>query len=233
MRSCNICEGTLIKFGTNKILSKYDVAYYRCSKCGFVTTETPYWLGEAYCKAIADEDTGYVGRNLLFARFTQQLIHSHYNHRGSFLDYGAGYGLFVRLMRDAKVNFFSYDEYCMNLFAKEFQVDLTKDFANFRYELITSFEVFEHFIFPMKEIKKLFLYTSDVLFSTELISANPPKFEGWPYYSGITGQHISFYSLDSLRYIAEKFNKRCYSDGRWLHLLTDREDLNIPLKRIR
>lgn len=111
-------------------------------------------------------------RNLLFARFTQQLIRQYFLASGNFLDYGAGYGLFVRLMRDSQLVFFAFDEYCTNLFAKQYQVNL-KEIESIQFEMITCFEVFEHYVFPVQEIKRLLQYSPNLLFSTELVS-NPP-----------------------------------------------------------
>lgn len=92
---------------------------------------------------------------------------------GNFLDYGAGYGFFVRLMRDSQLDFFAFDEYCTNLFAKQYQVNL-KEIESIQFEMITCFEVFEHFVFPFQDIKRLLQYSPNLLFSTELVS-NPPR----------------------------------------------------------
>ena len=43
---------------------------------------------------------------------------------GSIVDYGGGYGLLVRLMRNSGFDFYRYDPYCANFFAKGFEVDL-------------------------------------------------------------------------------------------------------------
>jgi len=45
----------------------------------------------------------------------RECIESNLNPDGIFLDYAAGYGLFVRLMRDAGYNFRWSDLYCQNL----------------------------------------------------------------------------------------------------------------------
>lgn len=39
--------------------------YYRCPNCGFICTEEPYWLDEAYSSAIASTDIGVIMRNML------------------------------------------------------------------------------------------------------------------------------------------------------------------------
>jgi hypothetical protein len=38
-----------------------------------------------------------------------------------------------------------------------------------------------------------------------------------------TGQHISLFSFDSLKFIALKYNLNLYSNGKTLHLLTDKK----------
>ena len=35
----------------------------KCPKCGYVQTETPYWLEQAYVHAINRSDTGLLRRN--------------------------------------------------------------------------------------------------------------------------------------------------------------------------
>ena len=46
-------------------MDKYDVKYFLCGNCGFVFTEEPYWLNEAYKSAINISDTGIVTRKNL------------------------------------------------------------------------------------------------------------------------------------------------------------------------
>jgi hypothetical protein len=37
-----------------------------------------------------------------------------------------------------------------------------------------------------------------------------------------TGQHISLYSMDALKFIATKYNLNLYSNGRTFHLITEK-----------
>src|SRR5689334_8705234 len=60
---CNVCESANDLFGSGLILNKYNVKFFRCSYCGFIQTEAPYWLEEAYSTPIASSDIGYVSRN--------------------------------------------------------------------------------------------------------------------------------------------------------------------------
>jgi hypothetical protein len=48
---------------TTRVLNKYDVKYYRCMDTGFIQTEEPYWLADAYSSAITKLDVGMVFRN--------------------------------------------------------------------------------------------------------------------------------------------------------------------------
>ena len=49
-----------------------------------------------------------------------------------------------------------------------------------------------------------------------------PKPNEWAYYGLNHGQHISFYNLKTLHYIAKKYNLNLYSNGKTLHLFTEK-----------
>ena len=49
---CKVCGSISCKFDNAKVLNKYNVKYFQCSNCGFVQTENPYWLAEAYKEAM-------------------------------------------------------------------------------------------------------------------------------------------------------------------------------------
>jgi capsular polysaccharide biosynthesis protein len=87
---CKICGGNSYYFANAQILQKYDVSYFQCSVCKFVQTEEPYWLEEAYSKAIASSDVGLVYRNILMADITAKILYNFFDHNASFLDYGGG-----------------------------------------------------------------------------------------------------------------------------------------------
>jgi hypothetical protein len=50
-------------------------------------------------------------RNLWHRNVTTTLIYFLFNTKGQFLDYGVGYGVFVRLMRDIGFDYYWQDKY--------------------------------------------------------------------------------------------------------------------------
>jgi len=61
---CKVCNLLSNYIFSAKILKKYNVQYYYCDNCGFMQTEEPYWLDEAYTEPINITDTGYIQRNI-------------------------------------------------------------------------------------------------------------------------------------------------------------------------
>ncbi len=211
-----------------RILYKYDVSFFLCNDTGFIQTQEPYWLGEAYSSAITKLDVGLVQRNLDFAELCYPLIIKYFDQNASFLDYAGGYGLFTRLMRNKGFDFYHTDKYCENLFA-EFN-DLKHAEPGKRFELTTAFEVFEHLHSPIWEIEHMMSYSENLLFSTVIVPKDIPKPTEWWYFSLETGQHISFFSIAALEYIARKFNKHFYTNGKTIHLFTAKRLNSDPFK---
>lgn len=223
MMNCCICNEKLEKsIFTKKILDKYDVRYYLCSKCNTLQTEKPYWLNEAYSSAITTTDIGLINRNIQFSSYTEYIINNYFDASGLFLDFAGGYGMFTRLMRDKGFNIYHYDKYCENLFAKYFE---HKDYYTKNYELITAFEVLEHESNPFDLLSKLFSITDSLFFSTEIMPKT--NIEKWSYLSTETGQHVVFYSLDTLEYIAKKMGVNLITDNKYLHILSKKK---LPMR---
>jgi len=213
-----ITGGSTEKIFTAKILNKYWVDYFRCVDTGFIQTEEPYWLEEAYSSAITKLDVGLVSRNELLRAVSIRIISEHFNENGKFLDYAGGYGLFTRMMRDKGFDFYHTDPYCQNIFAEYF--DLKDVGLETEFELVTSFEVLEHLANPYDEIKKMLSYRKNLLFTTEIQPANLNSIDEWWYFIPETGQHIALYTKKSLQYIADQLGYQFYSDGQSTHLFT-------------
>lgn len=155
---------------------------------------------------------------------TNYVIKYFYSSKKRFLDYGGGYGLFVRMMRDKGYNYYIRDQYCQNIFVRNFAIKELKD--NNKFELVTAFEVFEHFTNPIDEIAKFFEYSDSILFSTTLQPLKKiESIADWWYFVPETGQHVSFYSYNTLKFIASKFDVYLYSNGRNLHVISKKKFL--------
>lgn len=217
---CNICHSESNRLFVKRILNKYDVSYFKCSSCGFVQTENAYWIKEAYENIITSLDIGLVYRNLYLSTVSQAVLTNFFSDKAKFLDYGGGYGLFVRLMRDRGFDFFRQDKYCENIFAKNF--DVTDLPSETKFEVITTFEVFEHLEDPVSEIQKILNHGDSILFSTEL-QPSTVQLSDWEYLALETGQHIALYSFETLKRIAGIFNLNIYSNFSNIHLLTSKK----------
>ena len=215
--NCKICASPSIFFANAKLLNKYDVDYFQCSDCGFVQTEDPYWLADAYSEAIAGSDIGLVTRNTNLSACARLLIEQYFNPDARFLDYGGGYGLFVRLMRDAGFDFYWSDKFCKNLFAQGFE-----DNGNSQYELVTAFELLEHLVNPVQEVSEMLKLGNSILFSTSLLPESNPAPGEWWYYAPHEGQHIAIHTPESLKRLSQQLGCNLYSDGESVHLITQR-----------
>ncbi|MBW6440673.1 class I SAM-dependent methyltransferase [Patescibacteria group bacterium] len=220
---CKICNKNNTRIFTSKILNKYEIDYFYCENCSFLQTENPYWIKESYRECINNTDTGILVRNIILSNIVSVLIYFFFNKNKKFLDYGGGYGIFTRLMRDIGINYYWQDKYSENLLAKGFEHN-----ENERYELITSFEVFEHFVNPIEDIKCILQYSDSILFTTNILPLSIPKPSDWWYYGLDHGQHISFFSVKTLQFIADKYHLNLYTDKVSVHLLTKKKiDINV------
>lgn len=218
MIKCKICGEKTTKIFEKLNLNKYIVKYFKCNVCGFIFTENPYWLNEAYKSTISDMDIGVLYRNLSFSNIIDKILLENFDCKKDFLDYGGGYGIFTRLMRDKGFSYYSTDIYSKNLFAKYF--DAGNLMGKSDYEVLTAFEVFEHLIDPIKEIRKMLIYSDTILFSTEIQPSEDIKeLSNWWYFVPEIGQHISFYSLESLNVISKLLKLKFFTSGN-LHILT-------------
>ena len=204
------------------MLQKYWGEYYKCERCGFLQIFDHPWLNESYSSAITSLDIGLLRRNIEYGPRVKVLIdHLITREYNKYLDYGGGYGLFVRLMRDRGFDFYRYDMYCENIFANSFDYNV-KDSHDGRFDLLTAFEVFEHISNPIEELKLMLDLSENIFFSTEL-QPKGENIENWSYLLPEIGQHISFYSCSSLQYLAKKFGFNFYTDGKYFHLFTKRK----------
>jgi hypothetical protein len=140
------------------------------------------------------------------------------NAKGKYIDYGGGYGILTRIMRDKGYDYYRYDTYCENIFVKDF--DKSEPESDAQYKLLTAFEVFEHLVNPSAELEKMLEWSTNIFFSTELQPATVNSPDDWWYIIPETGQHIAFYTIQSLKLLGKKYGLNFYTNGINLHLFT-------------
>ena len=194
-----------------------DVAYFECNLCGYVQTEEPTWLDEAYSTVINASDTGIISRNLSNVSLVLATLVLLGRTAGRVVDYAGGYGILVRMLRDIGVDAYWNDPYSENLVARGFE------YHQSGADLVTAFEAFEHFLNPGLEMERLLSIAPSVLFTTDMIATPTPKPTEWWYYGLEHGQHIGFFRRRTLQYLAEKSGKRLLTDGVSTHLFSDQK----------
>ncbi len=191
---CRLCGGVAALRFEKRILGRHAAGYYQCEECGLTQTNDPTWLDEAYRDAIHPTDTGIVARNLGARNTVAAFLQLAGVTREPCLDWAAGYGIFVRLMRDAGFAFHWSDPYAENLLAR----GLEWSDALGTPRCVTAFEVLEHLVRPREEFAKLAALGPEwIVTSTELHTGATPS-PDWPYLSTESGQHVSFYRADTL-----------------------------------
>lgn len=224
---CKVCSSKTIKIFQKRILIKYPVTYYSCTNCGLIQTEKPHWLKEAYSSAIIDSDTGILSRNAVLSKITAVICLLFVGKNSRVLDYGGGYGILTRMLRDIGVDCYWNDKYAKNLFARGFEGK-----SGVRYDVVTAFELFEHLENPIDEVGKILKkYKPKVLlFSTMLHNGNPPK--DWWYFVPEGGQHITLYTKKSLDILAKKMKMKLSTNGRNIHIFSKKKIPSLAMKLI-
>jgi hypothetical protein len=147
---------------------------------------------------------------------TQAVIQQFFRGGQRFLDFGGGYGLLVRLMRDRGFDFRWHDRYAQNLLSRGFEAEANAD----GFELVTAFEVLEHLVDPVPEVADMLRRGNSLLCTTRVLPPSNPKPNEWWYYALSGGQHVSLFTLEALGRLAGRFGRRLVSDGVSIHLFT-------------
>ena len=199
---CMICGNNAEHAFTAEALGKYPFKAFSCEVCGFLQIDNPHWLDEAYGEAIVADDTGLVARNIALSKQLTPLLFHLFGTNGNYVDLAGGTGLFVRLMRDAGFDYYWSDAYCKNIHAKGFEFE----FTNKQCQAATAFEVLEHLQDPVGFLEGVLENTKcqAFIFSTLCYAGSYPAPDDWWYYSFHSGQHISFFQVKTLEYIANR-----------------------------
>lgn len=210
---CRVC-GSESNFAFSQLVLGRPVRYFDCGDCGYVQTQMPDWLDEAYSSVINDVDTGIMSRNQLNVGRVVMTLLVLGRIQGRVIDHAGGYGILVRMLRDIGVEARWRDKYCENLVARGFEA------TGNGYALLTAFEVFEHMVDPLQELTAMLDDSPSVLMSTELITSDRTPPVDWWYYGPEHGQHIGFFRPATLRWMSHKLGCHHASDGVSLHLFS-------------
>ena len=194
--TCRLCgAGTAWAFN-GVVLSKYEVSYHACTGCGSLQTESTYWLTEAYSDPTARIDPGSA-RRTLDCFVLVDLVARLFKCR-TLLDFGGNTGFLCRLLRDRGYSAYSFDRHVTPTYVPQF-VGSPAD----RYDLVSVFEVIEHFDHPAAELDQIFAARPKiVLASTELYVGQAAD---WWYLAPAEWQHVFFYSRRAIELIAARY----------------------------
>lgn len=212
--NCRAC-GNALAVSTRIPVRQVPHDLYRCDRCGLYEFPTPDWLEAAYADPIADIDVGILARSLYAARVTEAVVRAEKLGGRRHLDYGGGYGLLTRQLRDRGIDMYHHDPLAENLFAQTFEGDVEGD-----YGAITLVEVFEHLTDPLELMEALARHAEVIIISTVLVPDPIENIADWWYLIPDLGQHITFYTPAALEAIAERVGMHVVSDGFNLHVFS-------------
>ncbi|MFH1694025.1 MAG: class I SAM-dependent methyltransferase [Bacillota bacterium] len=197
MKLCKICGKQTISYRH----PRFDMVFHECQYCGFIFKDEANYVSlreeiKKYDEHHNEDD------NMGYVNFLTDFIEAAvlpYIQTGKALDFGSGPNpVLSKIMR----NSYGFDVDIYDLYyAKE------KVYKNQVYDLITSTEVVEHLKSPMdafilfyKHLKPGGILSIMTLFHPR----NKEMLFDWFYIRDKT--HVSFYTVQTMRIIAEKFN---------------------------
>jgi SAM-dependent methyltransferase len=194
------------------------VYYYRCDHCAFIFTAFfDSFTPEDFSKHIYNDqyilvDPGYKEiRPQGNARFIADLFGDFKNI--SVLDYGGGNGRLEKLLKQSGfADVTTYEPFSADYSAKPQK----------QFDLIVSFEVFEHTTNPkntLKEVLGLLRPGGMLMFSTMMQPENINDIKTNWWYIGPRNGHVSIYSEQSLQYLAQQAGYQFGHFNQGLHLL--------------
>jgi hypothetical protein len=194
--ACRLCQGPTVFAYKTVVLAKYEVSYYRCQQCGSLQSEQPYWLAESYREPSASIDTGSARRvldNYVLVDIVARLFGCR-----RLLDFGGNSGFLCRLLRDRGYDAYAFDQYVAPIYVPHFVGSPSE-----HYDLVSAFEVIEHFPRPAEDLKQIFgARPRIVVATTELFCGQSVD---WWYLAPLEGQHVFFYSQQAAQLIAARY----------------------------
>ncbi|MCT4661090.1 MAG: class I SAM-dependent methyltransferase [Tissierellales bacterium] len=213
MESCKICKCNTL---TTIYDENYDLNYYHCENCDTIFQDESKLL-----KSKADEKSSYDTHNNsancegyvnMFREFIEKSITPLNIDFESALDYGCGPGpVLADLMKEFIPIVKTYDRI----------YPFSPDFDQYKYDLITSTEVFEHFNQPLKSISHILSFLKPgghISIITQFKPSSHDEFLNWWYRRDET--HITFYSIKSFEFLCDLFDlELIYTDNKKIIVL--------------
>ena len=221
---CAVCSGKTKFLFSYELRGEHQAALRECLTCRFTFIVNPHWLADSFSSELNDLDIGSVDRCLILADFIEVLIRAQKRSKLRFLDWGGGYGLLARVMRDRGFDFISSDVYTRALF-----VDSSEISEGETFEVVTMSEVALHLTDPVPHLRKILEFTNTLVF-TAVIGPNVIPNDWW-YLMPDTGQHVAIYHKETLEALANQLGVRITSDGRFFHVL-HRERLGVKSRLV-
>lgn len=208
---CKICGSKDLKEVT-----AYGKKYYNCHACDFIFIDESHLmtkeeeLAEYELHENTIENEGYVR---MFEKFMEEGFYPYVEPPKRVLDFGCGPGPVLSELMKRK----GYEVEVYDIF-------YAPDKPEGLFDAVTSTEVFEHFINPLKEIEFIVSIMKKGAYLSVMTQYHPKdeeKFKKWWY--NREDSHISFYTEETFEYIASKYAlEYVYSNGKNLSVFKKR-----------
>ena len=194
--NCKICNSP-----TEELLDKQmKVTYDVCQKCDFISKQEAYHLSEE------DEHGRYSLHNNFpdnegYVNIFNNMIDIHVRtlkNVKKVLDFGCGPYPTLKILLERL-------DYKVSIYDPYFEKDLA--YRNQKYDLITTTEVIEHMVDPIKELSHMLSLLDDkgyLLIMTLFREMDQERFLTWWYRRDRT--HISFFNETTFKFIQDKFD---------------------------
>ena len=186
IKVCEICKSETHTLNDPQIKVTHQV----CNNCGFIYKDKefhPTWEDESneYLRhENSIENEGYVN---LFKHIIKGYIEG-LDIKRKVLEFGSGPNpVFKEILVDSGYDVLDYDPF----------YNPNEEYKKHKYQLITSHEVVEHFVNPIKEFTELVSLLEDdgyIVLSTYFRDMDEEAFLTWWYRRDIT--HLSFYNVN-------------------------------------
>jgi len=195
--NCRLCNSEIKDHRTDKQGKKYLL----CNKCELIQLDNKYYMSaESEKKRYklhenSSDNKGYLS---YLNHIIENSITPFLKPGNSLFDFGCGpEKTWANLLKGRGYNVSTYDPY----------FDNNKDWLNNNFDAITSIEVFEHLMYPKKELNNISSCQetgSFLIIRTMLHNNYWEDFINWWYKDDPT--HVSFYSTASVDYICRTWN---------------------------